>query len=42
MITLLRNAELYDPAPCGRRHLVVGGEQVLWSVIVFAEVLNAV
>ena len=31
MITLLRNAELYDPAPCGRRHLVVGGEQVLWT-----------
>ena len=31
MITLLRNAELYDPAPCGRRHLVVGGERVLWT-----------
>ena len=31
MITLLRNAELYDPAPCGHRHLVVGGEQVLWT-----------
>jgi beta-aspartyl-dipeptidase (metallo-type) len=31
MITLLRNAELYDPAPCGLRHLVVGGEQVLWT-----------
>jgi beta-aspartyl-dipeptidase (metallo-type) len=30
MITLLRNAELYDPAPCGRRHLLVGGERVLW------------
>ncbi len=30
MITLLRNAELYDPAPRGRRHLLVGGELVLW------------
>ena len=30
MITLLRNAELYDPAPLGRRHLLVAGETVLW------------
>ncbi|MEP6688724.1 MAG: beta-aspartyl-peptidase [Gemmatimonadales bacterium] len=30
MISLLRNAELYDPAPRGRRHLLVGGETVLW------------
>jgi beta-aspartyl-dipeptidase (metallo-type) len=30
MITLLRNAELYDPAAVGRRHLLVGGETVLW------------
>ena len=30
MIALLRNAELYDPAPRGRRHLLVAGERVLW------------
>lgn len=30
MITLLRNAELYDPAAVGRRHLLVGGETLLW------------
>ncbi|HUR94324.1 MAG TPA: beta-aspartyl-peptidase [Gemmatimonadales bacterium] len=30
MITLLRNAELYDPAPRGRRHLLVAGERVVW------------
>ena len=30
MITLLRNAELYDPAPLGRRNLVVAGGEVLW------------
>jgi beta-aspartyl-dipeptidase (metallo-type) len=30
MIALLRNAELYDPAPRGRRHLLVAGETVLW------------
>ena len=29
-LTLLRNAELYDPAPRGRRHLLVAGETVLW------------
>ena len=31
MLTLLRNAELYDPAPRGRRHLLVAGERVLWT-----------
>ena len=31
MITLLRNAELYDPAPQGRRHLLVAGETVVWT-----------
>jgi len=30
MIALLRNAELYDPEPRGRRHLLVAGETVLW------------
>jgi beta-aspartyl-dipeptidase (metallo-type) len=30
MLTLLRNAELYDPAPQGRRHLLVAGERVVW------------
>ena len=30
MIALLRNAELYDPAPLGRRHLLVAGETVVW------------
>jgi len=30
MIALLRNAELYDPAPRGRRHLLLAGETVLW------------
>ncbi|HEU4699225.1 MAG TPA: beta-aspartyl-peptidase [Gemmatimonadales bacterium] len=29
-LTLLLDAELYDPAPRGRRHLLVAGEQVLW------------
>jgi beta-aspartyl-dipeptidase (metallo-type) len=29
-LTLLRNAELYDPEPRGRMHLLVGGERVLW------------
>jgi beta-aspartyl-dipeptidase (metallo-type) len=28
---LLLNAELYDPAPRGIRHLLVGGEQILWT-----------
>ncbi|HEU5040628.1 MAG TPA: beta-aspartyl-peptidase [Gemmatimonadales bacterium] len=27
---LLSNAELYDPAPCGRAHLLVAGEQLVW------------
>jgi beta-aspartyl-dipeptidase (metallo-type) len=30
MIALLRNAELYDPAPLGRRHLLVASETVVW------------
>ena len=30
MLTLLRNAELYDPAPQGRRHLLVAGERIVW------------
>jgi beta-aspartyl-dipeptidase (metallo-type) len=29
-IALLRNAELYDPEPRGRRHLLVAGERVVW------------
>jgi beta-aspartyl-dipeptidase (metallo-type) len=29
-LTLLLNAELYDPEPRGRGHLLVGGERVLW------------
>jgi beta-aspartyl-dipeptidase (metallo-type) len=29
-LTLLLNAELYDPQPRGRMHLLVGGERVLW------------
>jgi len=28
--TLLRNAELYDPAPRGRRDLLVSGERIAW------------
>jgi beta-aspartyl-dipeptidase (metallo-type) len=31
VISLLRNAELYDPEPRGRRHLLVTGERVLWT-----------
>ncbi|HYF39537.1 MAG TPA: beta-aspartyl-peptidase [Gemmatimonadales bacterium] len=27
---LLRNADLFDPAPRGRSHLLVGGERILW------------
>jgi beta-aspartyl-dipeptidase (metallo-type) len=27
---LLRNAELYDPSPKGRSHLLIGGERILW------------
>ena len=30
-LTLLLNAELYDPEPRGRVHLLVGGERVLWA-----------
>jgi len=30
MLTLLRNAELYDPAPRGRQHLLVAGETLVW------------
>jgi beta-aspartyl-dipeptidase (metallo-type) len=30
MISLLRNAELYDPSPRGRRNLLVAGECVVW------------
>jgi beta-aspartyl-dipeptidase (metallo-type) len=30
MIQLLRNAELYDPEPRGRGHLLVAGERVVW------------
>ncbi len=29
-LTLLLNAELYDPEPRGRMHLLVGGGRVLW------------
>ena len=29
-LTLLLNAELYDPEPRGRVHLLIGGERVLW------------
>jgi beta-aspartyl-dipeptidase (metallo-type) len=27
---LLRNADLYDPEPRGRTHLLIGGETILW------------
>ena len=27
---LLRNADLYDPEPKGRSHLLIGGERILW------------
>jgi beta-aspartyl-dipeptidase (metallo-type) len=30
MIQLLRNAELYDPEPRGRVHLLVAGEKLVW------------
>ena len=30
MLTLLRNAEVYAPEPLGRRHVLVGGGEVLW------------
>ena len=29
-LSLLLNAELYDPEPRGRMHLLVGGERILW------------
>jgi beta-aspartyl-dipeptidase (metallo-type) len=28
---LLRNADLYDPAPQGRSHLLIAGERILWT-----------
>jgi beta-aspartyl-dipeptidase (metallo-type) len=30
MIELLANAELYDPSPRGRAHLLVAGERIIW------------
>jgi beta-aspartyl-dipeptidase (metallo-type) len=30
MLTLLRNAEVYDPAPLGKRDLVIAGETLAW------------
>src|ERR687891_440456 len=27
---LLRNADLYDPSPKGRSHLLIGQERILW------------
>jgi beta-aspartyl-dipeptidase (metallo-type) len=30
MLTLLLNADLYDPAPRGRSHLLVAGETIAW------------
>jgi len=30
MIELLRNADLYDPEPRGRAHLLVAGETIVW------------
>ena len=30
MLTLLRNANLYAPSPLGVRHLLIGGERILW------------
>ncbi|MGN6393486.1 MAG: beta-aspartyl-peptidase [Gemmatimonadales bacterium] len=30
MLTLLRNADVYDPAPLGTRDLVVAGETIVW------------
>ena len=30
MLILLRDAELYDPAPRGRRHLLVAGDRIVW------------
>ena len=31
MIELLRNADLYDPSPRGRTHLMVAGETIVWT-----------
>lgn len=31
MIELLRNADLYDPSPKGRTHLLVAGETIVWT-----------
>ena len=31
MLHLLLNAELYDPAPRGRTHLLVAGERIVWT-----------
>jgi beta-aspartyl-dipeptidase (metallo-type) len=31
MMELLLNAELYDPEPRGRTHLLVAGERIVWS-----------
>jgi beta-aspartyl-dipeptidase (metallo-type) len=31
MIQLLRNADLYDPAPRGPTHLLVAGETIVWT-----------
>ena len=30
MLTLLLNADLFDPAPRGQSHLLVGGETIVW------------
>jgi beta-aspartyl-dipeptidase (metallo-type) len=30
VLILLRDAELYDPAPRGRRHLLVAGDRLVW------------
>jgi beta-aspartyl-dipeptidase (metallo-type) len=30
VLILLRDAELYDPAPRGRRHLLVAGDRIVW------------
>src|SRR5262245_44450182 len=31
MLHLLLNAELYDPTPRGRTHLLIAGERILWT-----------
>ncbi len=30
MLSLLLNADLFDPAPRGRAHLLVAGESIAW------------